>query len=68
MRRLCGCRPRHHNDSDQNTGSVIEMLLLSIDLDLKCRVQAESLVELHYERSWVLSGSSAIRTLHSSSF
>jgi len=26
--------------SIKNTGSVIEMLLLSIDLDLKCRVQA----------------------------
>ena len=26
--------------SIKNTGSVIEMLLLSIDLDLKCRVQS----------------------------
>ena len=39
--------------SIKNTGSVIEMLLLSIDLDLKCRVQADLLIQVgpHYVNS-----------------
>ncbi len=43
--------------SIKNTGSVIEMLLLSIDLDLKCRVQGNALID------GVVSVLSANRTL-----